>query len=141
MDAKNETLLVHTACMLTIALSFTLALTLLKPYPVPASILTGGALWLWGKLAFKPASPVLANILQQLGPAQVATLSQRPPAPAIAGAPSVPALPMTTVSEVIRESMRTGKVVVGSNVIDDVGLRADSTPDRPTPVDPPKVKP
>lgn len=116
-DAKNETLLVHTACLLTIALSFTLALTVLKPYPVPATILLGGALWLWGKLGFKPANPVLARILQQLEPAAVAALSQRPPSP--------PIEPLRTVSDVVRESMSTGKTVFGSDVIDDVGLGGD----------------
>lgn len=127
MDPKNETLLVHTACLLTIALCFTLSFGWLRPYPVPAGILCGGALFLWGKLGFKPADPVLARILQQLSPVEVAVLSTRPPAPAPA--------PATTVSEVVRQAMTTGKVTVGSNVIDDVGLRAD----RPTPVDPPKV--
>lgn len=119
MDTKTQTQLVHLACVLTIALCLTLAFTVLKPYPEPAAMLFALSVFLYGKLGFKPASPVLAGILAKLDPIQLQALSQRPPA-----------FEPKTVSDVINRALSTGEVAVGHNVIDDVGLRAD-------PVEPP----
>lgn len=90
MNEKTSTLAVHAACVALIAACFALAYTVLKPYPEAAGALVIAAWWLWGKLGFKPANPVLARILQGLGPDAVAKLSTRPPAP--------PAAPTLTIA-------------------------------------------
>jgi len=78
---KNASLAIHAGCVALIAACFALSYTVLKPYPQASSALVILAWWLWGKLGFKPADPVLARILQGLDPSTVARLSNRPPAP------------------------------------------------------------
>ncbi|HEY2736225.1 MAG TPA: hypothetical protein VGI70_19640 [Polyangiales bacterium] len=83
MNPKQAEILVHVACVAVIAMCVTLACTVLAPYPWAWRAMVGCAIFLYGKLGFAPADPVLARILQNLDPAKVASLSQRPPAPII----------------------------------------------------------
>jgi hypothetical protein len=110
MDTKTQTQLVHLACVLTIALCLTLAFTVLKPYPEAAGTLLVLAAFVYGKLGFKPANPVLARIIEQLAPAQLQAMSQRPPAP------------LATV--VASESVEKGQLVV----IDRAGMMVKPVP-------------
>ena len=80
MKPETETMLVHIACALAIALCLTLAATVLKPFPYAAGMLVSVSFFLYGKLGFRPADAVLARVLQKIGPAEVARLSSRPPA-------------------------------------------------------------
>lgn len=84
MTEKNQTLLVHAACVLVIALCFGLAfLTPLVAQPVVGSMLIGVATWLYGKLTGKPVAPVLNQIIAKMEPErveQILSQSQHPPA-------------------------------------------------------------
>lgn len=80
MTDKNASFAIHVACVALIAACFVLSYTVLKPYPQASGALVILAWWLWGKLGFKPADPVLARILQGLDPSTVARLSTKPPA-------------------------------------------------------------
>lgn len=82
MTEKNQTLLVHAACVLVIALCFGLAfLTPMAAQPVAGAALIGAATWLHGKLTGTPVTPVLNRIIADMGPARVEEImSQRPPA-------------------------------------------------------------
>lgn len=132
MSDKNATTLIHIAGVLTIALCLWLACTVLRPYPEAYAALLSLATGLYGVIGFKPADPVLARILQRLNPAIVAAMSTRPP-PAIVGhRPGDPNYQPKTVSDVINQALTTGKVAMGANVIDDVGLRGSKE------VEPPK---
>lgn len=91
MTEKHKTLLVHAGCIALIALCVWLS-TLIKGTDDLAlelrAALVGSALFLWGKLGFKPASPVLDRIVQRLverEPVRMARLTSKPP-PAAAGA-------------------------------------------------------
>lgn len=149
MSDKNATTLIHIAGALAIAACLWLAYTVLRPYPEASIMLVGVATFLYGVLGFKPADPVLARILQRLNPAIVAAMSTRPP-PAIVGhntafdvgllyreskpVPGDADYQPRTVSDVVNQALATGKVAVGSNVIDNVGLRIDA----PKETEPPK---
>lgn len=82
MTEKNQTLLVHAACLLAIAFAITLSLLpAIQSQPLVAQLLVGAAAWLYGKLTGKPAAPVLNKIIAQLEPERVEQImSQRPPA-------------------------------------------------------------
>ena len=80
MTDKNATMLIHIAGACVVAACLVLAFTVLRPYPEASLLMFGLATGLYGKFGFKPADPVLARILQRLGPVEVAMLSSRPPA-------------------------------------------------------------
>jgi len=93
MDTKPATLLIHAGCVVIIAACFALAATALKEHPIAALAVVGVGFWLWGKLGFKPATPILDSIIQKLAPADVVKLISQRPAP-------MPTEPRVTPSEI-----------------------------------------
>lgn len=88
MDSKTLTLAVHGGCVLVIVLCFLVGETALAHEPVLARVVEGLGVWLYGKLGFKPAAPVLERIMQKLDPERVELImSQRPPAAGSAAPP------------------------------------------------------
>lgn len=88
MKPETQTLLVHAGCIALIALCTWLALQIHGTGETELTLraaLIGSALFLYGKLGFKPASPVLDRIVERLAqkePERVQRLTQSPPPPA-----------------------------------------------------------
>lgn len=82
MTEKNQTLLVHAVCIMVICCCVGLSLLpQLAATPLVGHMLIGAATLLYGKLCFKPASPVLNRIIAKLEPERVEMImSTRPPA-------------------------------------------------------------
>lgn len=85
MTEQRQTLLVHAGCIALLALCVWLS-TLIKGTDDLSlelrAALVGSALFLWGKLGFKPANPVLDRIVRKLverEPVRVARLTSKPP--------------------------------------------------------------
>jgi hypothetical protein len=80
MTDTKPLLVLHASCFSVIAACFALSATLFKGQPEVAQILTGGALWLYGKLGFRPAKSVFDRLVASLEPSEVVQiLSCRPP--------------------------------------------------------------
>jgi len=86
MTEHSKVLALHITCVVVIATCFALSATVFKDTPAVAQILTGAALWLYGKLGFKPAKSVFERLVQTLDPSEVVQImSSRPPAPSRGG--------------------------------------------------------
>lgn len=81
-----QTLAVHAVCVLIIAACTAIAASpWLQGQTALQWLIIGAALWLWGKLGFKPAEAILDRILVDKIGVTLQTakqLTQRPPAPA-----------------------------------------------------------
>lgn len=85
MKPETQTLLIHVGCIALIALCVWLS-TLISGDSELAlesrALLIGSAVFLWGKLGFKPANPVLDRIIERLvqrEPQRVQRLTSNPP--------------------------------------------------------------
>jgi hypothetical protein len=96
---KMQLLVLHTGCVLVICLCF--ALAELSPLhdvvmfstPLLSRALEVAGFFLWGKLGFKPADPVLDKIIASMEPARVEQImSQRPPPPELPKRSMVPTI-------------------------------------------------
>jgi len=79
---KQSISYVHIACIAVIVICYALAFTLLKGNAEAQATLVGAAAFLYGKLAFIPASPVVEKIVQSMPQDEVVRIqSMAPPAP------------------------------------------------------------
>lgn len=93
MNDNAKLLALHAACVALILACLVLSVTLFKGVPGAPQLLVGLAAFLWGALGFKPAPPVLARLLSQMAPEEVARLTSRPPGPRPAAEPTAPVPP------------------------------------------------
>lgn len=82
MKTDKFVLAIHVLGAIAIAGCVWLAVGPARNSPELVAVVTGVALWLYGKLGFKPAGPILDRIVAKLAeaePDRVARLTTRPP--------------------------------------------------------------